>query len=56
MAAALQLGVTYSHLRRVLAGQRHSKSLLARYRTLKAGKAKGGHRDASLEDRATKIQ
>jgi hypothetical protein len=34
--AALELGVTYSHLRRVLAGERPSKRLLARYKSLKA--------------------
>jgi hypothetical protein len=42
VAAALELGVTYSHLRRVLAGQRQSRSLLERYRVLKAGKRNNG--------------
>ena len=31
VAAAARLGVTYSHLRRVLSGERHSHSLLVRY-------------------------
>jgi hypothetical protein len=34
VVAALELGVTYSHLRRVLAGERQSRSLMARYRTV----------------------
>jgi len=34
-SAARELGCTYSHLRRVLLGERESKSLLARYNALK---------------------
>jgi hypothetical protein len=37
VANAKKLGVCPSHLWRVLVGQRQSKSLLARYRALKAG-------------------
>lgn len=33
--AALQLGATYSHLRRVLTGERQGKALLAAYKKLK---------------------
>jgi hypothetical protein len=40
VAAALQLDVTYSHLRRVLAGQRPSKSLMGRYAALMAERGK----------------
>jgi hypothetical protein len=47
-AAALQ--VTRQHLRLVIRGSRVSKALLARYNSLKEGKSKGGHRNASLED------
>jgi hypothetical protein len=39
VAAAAQLGVTYSHLRRVLSGERRSRSLVARYAALKADQA-----------------
>jgi thiamine monophosphate synthase len=39
VAAALQLGVTYSHLRRVLARERQSRSLLERCRALVANHA-----------------
>jgi hypothetical protein len=34
VAAAKSLGVTYSHLRRVVAGERPGRNLLARYKTL----------------------
>jgi hypothetical protein len=54
--AAVALQVTRQHLRLVIRGYRASKSLLARYRMLKAERAKGGHRNASLEDRGTKFQ
>jgi hypothetical protein len=40
VAAALQLGVTYSHLRRVVAGERQSKKILRQLRALKTGRAK----------------
>lgn len=40
MAAAKDLAVTYSHLRRVLCGERQSKKLLGRYAALKADQAK----------------
>lgn len=54
--AAAALHVTRQHLRLVIRGFRSSKSLLARYRTLKAGKTKAGRRNASWKDRGTKIQ
>ena len=37
VAVAANLGVTYSHWRRVLAGERRSRSLVARYESLKTG-------------------
>ena len=40
MAAAKDLGVTYSHLRRVLAGERQSQTILRQLRALKAEQAK----------------
>lgn len=40
VAAALQLRVTYSHLRRVLAGERQSRSLLERYKAITADQPK----------------
>jgi hypothetical protein len=46
-AAASELAVTYSHLRRVLAGERKSRSLLARYRALTAGKPKAAKEEPS---------
>jgi hypothetical protein len=39
VAAAAELCVTYSHLRRILAGERQSRSLLSRYRSLSAEQA-----------------
>jgi hypothetical protein len=36
IAAAETLGVTYSHLRRCISGERKSRSLLSRYRELKS--------------------
>jgi hypothetical protein len=50
VAAALQLGVTYSHLRRILAGQRASKSLLAKYLALKADQARTAKRNNGTKD------
>lgn len=41
MADASGLGVHYSHLYRVLSGQRKSRRLLAAYRGLKAGQGNG---------------
>jgi len=34
--AAIQLGVSYGHLRRCVIGERQSRSLLSRYRALKS--------------------
>jgi hypothetical protein len=45
VVAALRLDVTYSHLRRVLDGERRSRSLLERYRALKANRATAAKRD-----------
>jgi hypothetical protein len=39
VAAPLRLGVTYSHLRRVLAGERESRSLVERYLALRDGQS-----------------
>ncbi len=41
--AAELLGTNYSHLRRVVIGQRESKSLLARYRALKPANQPTNH-------------
>jgi hypothetical protein len=39
VAAARKLGCEYSHLRRVVIQERRSKSLIRRYRWIKAGRA-----------------
>jgi hypothetical protein len=39
MEASHQLGVTYSHLRRVIIGERQGKSLLRRYAALNKAQA-----------------
>ena len=44
MAAALELGITYSHFRRVLTGERRSQKILRKLRTMKgAGGASNNH-------------
>ena len=53
-AAALQ--VTRQHLRLVILGCRPSKSLLARYKSLKAGQSKAANARRPCLELVTKIQ
>jgi hypothetical protein len=50
--SAAQLAVTYSHLRRVLSGERQSRSLLARYAALKPDQAKAAKPTAATKMKA----